>query len=82
MALIGMSAFECFAQGWCLIRNKWYDIPFFLAAAFTLFHPGGIASLFNVDSSKKYYFFLLGLFLYGLVVSLQKIRKKMSEPNP
>ncbi len=74
MALVGMSSFECFAQGYCLTRNKWYEIPFFLTAAFILFHPGGVASIFNVDSSMKYYFFLLGLFIYGLVISIQKIR--------
>jgi len=84
MALIGMSAFECFAQGWCLIRNKWYDIPFFLTAAFTLFHPGGMASLFNVDSGKRYYFFFLGLAIYAVVVLIQKIRMKTASPpsNP
>ncbi len=82
MALIGMSAFECFAQGYCLIRNKWYEIPFFLTATFMLFHPGGIASLLNVDPSKKYYFFLPGLFIYGLVVLFQKIRMKTAEQKP
>ena len=55
MAMIGMSAFENFAQGWCLIRNKWYDIPFFLAAWFTLFHPGGVAALFGVGRDYRYF---------------------------
>ena len=74
MALIGISAFECFAQGWCLTRNKWYDIPFFLTGAFVLFHPGAIAPLLNVDLSMKYYLFPIGLFIYGLGILLQKIR--------
>jgi TRAP-type uncharacterized transport system fused permease subunit len=83
MSLVGMSAFECFAQGWCLIKNKWYDIPFFLAAWFTLFHPGGVASLFNVDSSKRYYFFFLGLAIYAVVVLIQQIRMKAAtRPAP
>ena len=59
MSLIGMSSFECFAQGWCLTKNKLYEIPFFLAAWFTLFHPGGVASFFHVDLSMKYYFYPL-----------------------
>jgi len=75
MALIGMSAFECFAQGWCLVRNKWYDIPFFLAAWFTLFHPGGVAALFGVGPDYRYYFFFPGLLLYGIVLLFQKLRK-------
>jgi TRAP transporter 4TM/12TM fusion protein len=74
MALVGMSSFECFAQGWCLTRNRWYEIPFFLAAAFTLFHPGGVATLLNVDPANKYYLFPLGIVIYGLVVFLQKMR--------
>ncbi len=77
MALVGMSAFECFAQGWCLIRNRWYEIPFFLGAAFTLFHPGGVANYFAVDPGNRYYFYILGLFIYLLVVIEQKLRKNV-----
>jgi TRAP transporter 4TM/12TM fusion protein len=76
MALIAISSFECFAQGWCLTRNKWHDIPFFLAASFILFHPGAIASLLNIDMSVKYYLFLLGLLFYGTVISMQRMRMK------
>jgi TRAP transporter 4TM/12TM fusion protein len=74
MSLIGMSSFECFAQGWCLTKNKLYEIPFFLAAWFTLFHPGGVATLFNVDQTMKYYFYPLGIAIYASVVGIQKIR--------
>ncbi|MBW1774031.1 MAG: DUF3394 domain-containing protein, partial [Deltaproteobacteria bacterium] len=76
MALAGMAAFECFAQGWCITRNRWYDIPFFLAAAYTLLHPGGVASFFHVDQSKKYYLFILGLLIYAVVVLIQRFRVK------
>ena len=76
MALVGMSAFECFAQGWCITRNRWYDIPFLLASAFILFHPGAIASLLNIEPSLKYYVFALGLFIYGIIICIQKIRKR------
>lgn len=76
MALVGMSAFECFAQGWCLVRNRWYEIPFFLCASFTLLHPGGVAAFFSVDLAYKYYFFLLGLLIYLLVIGEQQMRKR------
>ncbi len=79
MSLIGMSSFECFAQGWCLVKNKVYEIPFFLAAWFTLFHPGGVATLFNVDQSMKYYFYPLGIAIYAFVVFIQKLRKMAVE---
>jgi TRAP transporter 4TM/12TM fusion protein len=74
MALVGISAFENFAQGWCLVKNKLYEIPFFLSAAFILFHPGGLATLFNLDQAYKYWLFPIGLLLYGTVIGLQKMR--------
>jgi len=74
MALVGMSAFECFAQGWGLTKNKWYDIPFFLATAFTLLNPGAVAHLFHVTGNSKYYFFFLGLLFYSVALMIQKAR--------
>jgi TRAP transporter 4TM/12TM fusion protein len=74
MALIGMSAFENVAQGWCLTKNRLYEIPFFLAASFILFHPGAVASLLHVDQSMKYALFPAGICIYGLVVLHQKRR--------
>ncbi len=79
MALVGMSAFECFAQGWCLTRNRWYEIPFLIGAAFILFHPGAVTSLLQVDMALKYYFFSLGLAVYGLVILSQKMRLGKAE---
>ena len=79
MALFAISSFECFAQGWCLVKNKWYDIPFFLAATFILFHPGGLANLLGLDLQYKYYLFLVGLAIYASVIGLQKLRKNAME---
>ncbi len=79
MALIGMSAFECAVQGWCLTKNKLYEIPFFLAAAFILFHPGAVAALLNFSPDVKYAFFPLGILLYGIVIFHQK--KRAPEPG-
>jgi len=76
MALIGMSAFENFAQGWCLTRNRLYEIPFFLGGAFILFHPGGLASLLNINQANRYWLFPIGLLLYGAVILHQRMRLK------
>ena len=70
-----MSAFENVAQGWCLTKNRLYEVPFLLAASFTLFHPGAVASLFQVDLSMKYAMFPFGILIYGLVVFHQKRRR-------
>ena len=74
MALIGISAFECAAQGWCLTKNKLYEIPLFLSAAFILFHPGAVTSFLGLASDIKYMFFPVGIFLYGTVIFLQNKR--------
>ena len=78
MALVAMMAFENFAQGWCLVKNKWYELPFFLMVSFTLFHPGAVASLFHIDPSMKYTAFLIGLVLYGMI-ALNQLRRKKQE---
>jgi TRAP transporter 4TM/12TM fusion protein len=77
MALVGMAAFENVAQGWCLIKNKLYEVPFFLAASFILFHPGAVAEFFNISLAYKYLLFPLGIILYGLTIWHQKRRKRL-----
>ncbi|MFO7962655.1 MAG: TRAP transporter permease [Desulfobacterales bacterium] len=76
MALIGMSAFECAAQGWCLTKNRWYDFPFFLSAWFILFHPGAVASAVGVHDNAKYFFYFAGILIYLTVACIQIMRKK------
>ncbi|MBU0993335.1 MAG: TRAP transporter permease [Proteobacteria bacterium] len=76
MALIAMAAFENFAQGWCLTKNKLYEIPFFLSASFILFHPGAVAAFLHVDQSLKYLMVFPGTLIYGMVILSQRIRQK------
>ena len=74
MALVAIASFENFAQGWCLTKNKWYEIPFFLAASFVLFYPGSVASIFGVVDERKYLFYIPGLFIYATAIGMQKLR--------
>lgn len=74
MALIGMSSFECFAQNYCLCKNKWYEIPLFLTGSFILFHPGAVASWLGVPQNIKYYLFPVGILFYIMVMGIQKFR--------
>ena len=76
MALIGIAAFENAAQGWCLTRNRFYEIPLFLAASFTLFYPGAVASLFHYDQARKYDMFLMGMLIYLLAIAGQAARRQ------
>jgi hypothetical protein len=73
---LGCRVFECCAQGWFLIRIKWYEVPLFLAGAFVLFHPGAIASLLDIGQAYKYYLFPLGFIFYGTAFASQKFRMR------
>jgi TRAP transporter 4TM/12TM fusion protein len=74
MALVAISAFECAAQGWCVTRNKWYEIPFFLLASLILFHPGAVTPFIPVELPGKYYLFPLGILIYLGVALEQRVR--------
>ncbi|MEE8483425.1 MAG: TRAP transporter permease [Nitrospinota bacterium] len=76
MALVGIAAFENAVQGWFLTRNKLWELPFFLAAAFILFYPGAIASLFGIEGGAKYFFYFAGLAAYALAFAMQKYRMR------
>ena len=71
MALTAMSAFGCATQGWCLTRNRWYEVPLLLLVALILFHPGLLAQLCQAEQSQRYWFLLPGLALYGFIVFAQ-----------
>ncbi len=74
MAVIGSFAFTNAVQGWLLTRNKWYDVPVLLAASLILFYPAILTDLLRLDYSLRYYMYLVGLGLYGLVILMHKIR--------
>ena len=76
MTLIGMSAFSCFGQNWCLAKNKWFEMPLLLLAAFTLFYPGGVAGLLGVDVAYRYWFYPAGIAFYATVIAIQSVRKR------
>jgi len=75
MTLLAMASFTNLTQGFCITRNKWYDVPFFLLAALILFHPGAFTGMLNIDSSYKYYIYIAGILFYVIVVLMQRYRK-------
>lgn len=74
MTLLAMAAFTNLAQGFCISRNKWYEMPLFLLAALILFHPGMFASTLHIDFSNRYYIYIVGIIIYSAVILTQKIR--------
>jgi len=78
MAVLGAFAFTNAVQGWCITKNKWYEVPLFLLAALVLFWPAVITRTFNLDHSLRYYFYGLGLAIYASAYLLQRLRLKAS----
>lgn len=76
MACFGAFAFASAVQGWYITKNKWYEIPFFLFACLVLFHPGSINEYLNIPESSRYFVYLIGLGVMGLIALEQKFRTR------
>jgi TRAP transporter 4TM/12TM fusion protein len=74
MACVGNFAFASATQGWFVARNKLWEIPLFLAVTWIMFRPDAMASWFGVGRDQRYWFYLMGLALYGLIYLIQRPR--------
>lgn len=79
MATLGALAFTSFAQGWFLVKNKWYEIPIFGIVTVILFFPGILHFIFKLPMEYKYWYYLIGLALYGLLYLMQRPREKAAQ---
>ena len=77
MAIFGAFAFTNAVQGWFIIKNKWYEVPLFLAASLILFYPAVLTRIFNLDYNLRYYMYFVGLALYGLSYLVQRFRQPL-----
>jgi len=78
MAVLGSMCFASVLQGWFRTANRWWEIPFLLAATAILLNPAIPASLLGVDVSMKYYFYFAGLGIMLLIYSGQWYRERAS----
>jgi TRAP transporter 4TM/12TM fusion protein/TRAP transporter TAXI family solute receptor len=78
MAVVGVFAFTNAVQGWFVVKNKWYEIPIFLLSSVILFYPAILTKLFDLNINLRYYFYIVGLILYGIAYLSQNLRKKYS----
>jgi TRAP transporter 4TM/12TM fusion protein len=74
MAVLGAFAFTNAVQGWFIVRTKWYEIPFYLAASLILFYPAIVTKIFNLDYGVRYYMYFVGILIYGIAYLIQKAR--------
>jgi TRAP transporter 4TM/12TM fusion protein len=82
MACMGNFAFASATQGWYFTRVKFWEIPIFLAATLSLMRPDLIASWIGVPHEQRYWTYLIGLGIMGLLYLMQKPRIGKAEPVP
>lgn len=78
MACFAAFAFTAAIQGWFIIRNKIWEIPFFLVTAFILFRPGTLLPVFGLGEEMKYYMYFVGMAMFGLLVLEQLFRMRLA----
>ena len=76
MTVLAAMCFASVAQGWFLTSNKIWEAPLLLAAMAILFNPAIPASLLGIDMSMKYYLYLPGMAIMGLVYAGQWFKKR------
>ncbi|MGD9808440.1 MAG: TRAP transporter permease [Deferribacterales bacterium] len=79
MACVAAFAFTAAVQGWFLTKNKIWEIPLFLVTSFVLFRPGTLLPIFGLGDDMKYWMYLVGLAMFGLLVMEQLFRMKLAK---
>ena len=74
MAILGAFAFTNAVQGWFITRNKWYEVPIFLAASLVFFFPAVVTRALGLDPGLRYYMYLVALAFYAGAFLIQKTR--------
>jgi TRAP transporter 4TM/12TM fusion protein len=82
MACVGNFAFASATQGWFVARNRIYEIPLFLCVTLVLMRPDLIASWIGLPHEQRYWTYLIGLGIYGVLYLMQRPRipKTAAEP--
>jgi TRAP-type uncharacterized transport system fused permease subunit len=74
MACFGNFAFASATQGWFVARNKLWEIPLFLCVTLILMRPDLIASLVGIPQDQRYWTYIMGMVLFGLIYLMQRPR--------
>ena len=74
MACVGNFAFASATQGWFVAKNRIYELPLFLFVTLNLMRPDLIASWIGIPHEQRYWTYLIGLALYGLLYLMQRPR--------
>jgi TRAP transporter 4TM/12TM fusion protein len=74
MTCMGNFAFASATQGWFVAKNRIYELPLLLGTTFILMRPDAIASLVGMPHEQRYWMYLAGLAVFGVVYLLQRPR--------
>ncbi len=74
MTCMGNFAFASATQGWFVAKNKFWEIPIFLTVTFILMQPQRIAQWIGLPHDQRYWCYLIGLAIFGILFLLQKMR--------
>jgi TRAP-type uncharacterized transport system fused permease subunit len=74
MACMGNFAFASATQGWFVARNRFYEIPIFLFVTLNLMRPDLIAGWLGLPHDQRYWTYLIGLAVFGLLFLMQRPR--------
>ena len=74
MACVGNFAFASATQNWFVARNRIHEIPLLLCVTLVLMRPDLIAQWIGLAHEQRYWTYLIGLALYGLIYLLQRPR--------
>jgi len=78
MACIGNFAFASATHGWFVTKNRIYELPLLLSVTIVLMRPDIIANLMGIPHDQRYWTYLIGLGIYGMVYLMQKLRIQKS----
>jgi TRAP transporter 4TM/12TM fusion protein len=74
MTCMGSFAFASATQGWFIAKNRFYEVPLFIAVTLILMRPEVITGWLGLPHSQRFWGYAIGLVLYGLIYLLQKPR--------
>jgi TRAP-type uncharacterized transport system fused permease subunit len=74
MACVGNFAFASATQNWFVAKNRFYEIPLFLFVTLNLMRPDLIARWIGLPHDQRYWTYLIGLAVFGLLYLLQRPR--------
>jgi TRAP transporter 4TM/12TM fusion protein len=79
MACFGNFAFASATQGWLIAKNRIYEIPLLLGVTLVLMRPDLIAKWLDIPHGQRYWTYLIGMALFGLIYLMQRPRRKRIE---